>query len=247
MIVVSAVQGYSEAPKASGSRTPVTVADRIKDFILSEGLQPGDLLPTENDLCQQLGVSRSSVREAVRNLSTLGIVDVRHGYGTFVGEMSLDALVETLVFRGVLSPGDDLSALKDVVEVRQALDQGLASQIVASLTGTVNPKLQGLVDEMVALATEGKTFPQHDRAFHTGLLEQLDNSLVGQLVTAFWDVHTTVVPKLGLSVASDLEQTARSHGLMLEAAQNGDVEAFREAIASHYDPIQRALDAKKAR
>ncbi|MGO2025026.1 MAG: FadR/GntR family transcriptional regulator [Brevibacterium aurantiacum] len=219
-----------------------TTSDRIKDLILSDGLRPGDLLPTEGELCERLGVSRSNVREAIRKLSTLDIVDVRHGHGTYVGEMSLDALVEALVFRGVLSPGDDLRALRDVVEVRQALDFGMSKAIVKSLEGTANPELSALVDDMVAMAKEGRSFPQQDRAFHTGLLSALDNSLVGQLVAAFWDVHTAVLPRLNVAVAADLEQTAKAHGEMLEAAQAGDVKAFHAAITVHYDPIARALD-----
>ena len=222
----------------------VTTSDRIKDLILSDGLRPGDLLPTEGELCSRLGVSRSNVREAIRKLSTLDIVDVRHGHGTYVGEMTLDALVEALVFRGVLSPGDDLDALRDVVEVRKALDHGMSEQIVEALKGTDNPELKALVDEMTTLAADGKTFPQQDRAFHTGLLAKLGNSLVGQLVAAFWDVHTAVLPKLNVAVASDLEQTAKAHGLMLEAAESGDAEAFRAAIAAHYEPIMRALEKK---
>ena len=222
----------------------VTTSDRIKDLILSDGLRPGDLLPTEGELCSRLGVSRSNVREAIRKLSTLDIVDVRHGHGTYVGEMTLDALVEALVFRGVLSPGDDLDALRDVVEVRKALDHGMSEQIVAALKGTENSELKALVDEMTALAAAGKTFPQQDRAFHTGLLAKLGNSLVGQLVAAFWDVHTAVLPKLNVAVASDLEQTAQAHGLMLEAAESGDAEAFRAAITAHYEPIMRALEQK---
>jgi DNA-binding FadR family transcriptional regulator len=222
----------------------VTTSDRIKDLILSDGLRPGDLLPTEGELCSRLGVSRSNVREAIRKLSTLDIVDVRHGHGTYVGEMTLDALVEALVFRGVLSPGDDLDALRDVVEVRKALDHGMSEQIVDALKGTENSELKALVDEMTALAAAGKTFPQQDRAFHTGLLAKLGNSLVGQLVAAFWDVHTAVLPKLNVAVASDLEQTAQAHGLMLEAAESGDAEAFRAAITAHYEPIMRALEEK---
>jgi DNA-binding FadR family transcriptional regulator len=222
----------------------VTTSDRIKDLILSDGLRPGDLLPAEGELCTRLGVSRSNVREAIRKLSTLDIVDVRHGHGTYVGEMTLDALVEALVFRGVLSPGDDLDALRDVVEVRKALDHGMSEQIVHVLNGTENSELKDLVDEMTALAADGKTFPQQDRAFHTGLLAKLGNSLVGQLVAAFWDVHTAVLPKLNVAVASDLEQTARAHGLMLEAAESGDAEAFRAAITAHYEPIMRALEQK---
>ncbi len=155
--------------------------------------------------------------------------------------MSLDSLVEALVFRGVLSPGDDLRALRDVVEVRQALDSAMAARIVASLAGTSNPDLHALVDEMVTAAGQGQNFAKQDRAFHTALLARLDNSLVGQLVAAFWDVHTAVVPKLGLSVASDLVQTARAHGLMLDAAEAGDVDAFLAAVVAHYEPIDRAL------
>ena len=222
----------------------VTTSDRIKDLILSDGLRPVDLLPTEGELCSRLGVSRSNVREAIRKLSTLDIVDVRHGHGTYVGEMTLDALVEALVFRGVLSPGDDLDALRDVVEVRKALDHGMSEQIVDALKGTENSELKALVDEMTALAAAGKTFPQQDRAFNTGLLAKLGNSLVGQLVAAFWDVHTAVLPKLNVAVASDLEQTAQAHGLMLEAAESGDAEAFRAAITAHYEPIMRALEQK---
>jgi DNA-binding FadR family transcriptional regulator len=97
---------------------------------------------------------------------------------------------------------------------------------------------------MVAKATGGSPFPDEDRAFHTGLLARLDNSLVGQLVGAFWDVHTAVVPKLGVSVAVDLERTARAHGEMLEAAEAGDVERFRLAVTTHYEPIQRSLDER---
>src|SRR5699024_10123992 len=213
---------------------------------LADGLCPGDLLPTEGELCARLGVSRSNVREAIRKLTTLDIVDVRHGHGTYVGQMSLDALVEALVFRRVLSPGDDVCALRDVVAVRQALDHGMSQQIGGALVGTPLPDLSALPDGIVAMAGDGRCFPQQERAFHTGLLARLDNSLVGQLVAAFWDVPTAVLPKLNVVVAADLEQTARAHGLMLEAAESGDAEAFRTAIAAHYEPIMRALDQRSS-
>src|SRR5690606_15222188 len=65
-------------------------ADRIRELILTRELRTGDPLPTEAELCDALDVSRSSVREAIRSLATLDIVEVRHGHGTFVGKMSLD-------------------------------------------------------------------------------------------------------------------------------------------------------------
>lgn len=108
--------------------------------------------------------------------------------------------------------------------------------------GTTNPDLKALVDEMVSMAAAGKTVPPQDRAFHTGLLAHLGNSLVGQLVAAFRDVHTAVLPKHDVAVAADLDRTARAHGLMLEAAESGDAEAFCAAITAHFEPIMRALE-----
>ena len=86
-------------PRPAGGES---VVDRIKEYILTNRLAPGDPLPTENELSEQLKVSRSRIREAVKTLSALDIVEVRHGYGTYVGRMSFSAMVESLAFRGML-------------------------------------------------------------------------------------------------------------------------------------------------
>ncbi|QIK84244.1 FadR/GntR family transcriptional regulator [Sanguibacter sp. HDW7] len=243
------MRGHESATEALGRGAAVPTptrrdetARRIKELVLRRGLQPGDPMPTETELCELLGVSRSSVREAVRTLSTLDIVEVRHGRGTFVGEMRLDALVETLVFRGVITAGDDVHALREVVEVRQTLDDSVAERVTASFRDTENPELHALVDEMVEAAERGETFLTADRAFHAALLARIDNTLVGQLVTAFWDVHSAVMPRLGLQLPDDLSETARAHGDMLRAAEAGDAAAFRAAVTEHYAPLRRMLD-----
>lgn len=239
-----AQQGQTRT-NATMSRASSTAA-QIKDFILTQGLRPGDPLPTEAELCALLGVSRGSVREAVRTLATLDIVEVRHGHGTFVGQMSLDALVESLVFRGVLSPGDDLHALREVLEVRQALDLAFADKVAAAFEGTTNPEISALVDQMNELAEQGLPFTEQDRQFHAAMLSRVDNSLVAQLVTAFWDVHTAVLPRLGVQVPEDITQTVHAHGEMLKAAEAGDADALRRSIVHHYGPLRRALYPESA-
>lgn len=235
----------STTSRASRMRRSTT-ADQIKQLILSRGLTPGDPLPTESELCEELDVSRSSVREAIRTLSTLDIVDVRHGHGTYVGAMSLDPMVEALVFRGVLSPEGSLQALREVVEVRLALDLSMAESIVAAAQHDTDDQLDQLVDEMVDKASRGEYFLEADRAFHTRLFEALDNRLVGQLVGAFWDVHTAVLPQLGIAPPHDIHQTAKAHGDMLKAARAGDVPAYRQAVVEHYQPLQRVLASAEA-
>lgn len=221
-----------------------TTAEQIKRLILHNGLHPGDPIPTETELCQELGVSRSSVREAIRTLATLDIVEVRHGFGTVVGQMRLTPLVETLVFRGVLSPGNELAALREVVELRQSLDLALADRVIDCHRGKPNPTLSGLARQMLVHAEAGRTFLKEDRSFHTELLAPIQNQLAVQLVAAFWDIHSAVLPRLGLALPSDILRTARAHGAILTAAQDGDSVAYRDAIIDHYEPLLRMLGSK---
>ncbi len=216
--------------------------DAIKEYLLENRLHPGDPLPTESVLCEQLGVSRSSVREAVRTLSALDIVDVRHGTGTFVGKLSLEPLVNGLAFRGMLSPGEDYQALREVVEIRTALDLGVAEALVEAMTGTDNAELHELVDQMVDLTKRGCAFTEQDCAFHVILLSRLPNRLLGQMVEALWKVHTSVLPRLGVPTPADIVQTAAAHGEMLEAAERGDLAGYRAAVIRHYEPLLRVLD-----
>lgn len=219
-----------------------TTAQRIKNYILSNRLHPGDVLPTESVLCTALNVSRSSVREAIKRLATLDIVEVRHGYGTFVGNLSLAPLVEGLVFRGVLSPGDDLAALREVVEVRRSLDLALSDALVDAMRGADHPELDSLVEAMEKHSARGEPFLEEDRRFHAILASKIGNQLFEQLVVAFWEVHSAVAPRLGLPTARRIADTVSAHRAILRAAEAGDTTALKAAIIDHYAPLQELLE-----
>lgn len=216
------------------------VIERIKEYILRNQLKPGDLLPTESELCEAVGASRSSVREAVKTLSALDIVEVRHGHGTFVGGMSLAALVEGLAFRGLLSGEDDHHVLQQVVDVRQTIEQGLAAQIMAKLGGDQVDGLAHLAEEMGEHAARGEEFLEADREFHLKLMEPLGNDLILQLTEAFWTVQAIVAPTLRTQ-APDLVITARLHSAIVDAIRADDAAAVRQAVADHYSPIRAAI------
>ncbi|SDN21591.1 DNA-binding transcriptional regulator, FadR family [Actinomyces ruminicola] len=226
----------------SGTTTQATSAmNSIKDYILQSHLQPGDPLPTESQLCETLGMSRSSVREAVRTLAALDIVEVRHGHGMFVGQVSMRPMVESLVFRGLLKPGDDYRSLREVVQVRRTLDTALAQAVVEAWQGREDPAIDDVVDQMEALAERGETFTDQDRSFHRMLLAPVPNQLFAHLMEAFWAVHTLTVPMLDAPRPEDIVNTAKAHRAMLQAARSGDVEAYREAVVAHYEPLANAL------
>lgn len=116
----------------------------------------------------------------------------------------------------------------------------------ASEGGTDADELQGLVDEMALRADRSETFLEADREFHTKLFSATGNRLAEQLVGAFWDVHTAVIPLLGIVMPDDVKQIAKAHGDMLSAAVAGDVEAYRRAVLAHYAPLQRSLSTATA-
>lgn len=220
----------------------VATGEGIKNLILTQGLQPGDPLPSEQILIDSLGVSRSSVREAIRHLQALDIVNVKQGSGTFVGKLSMEPLVEALVFRAQLNLGATESTLGEVIEVRQMLDSGTGPLVCETFNGTEQPELREIVEKMVAKADAGKTFSELDFSFHDGLLARAGNETVRQLVNSLWRVHQIVLPRLSSEViASRLGETARAHGLMLDAACSGDLSAYIKAVAAHYQPIREVL------
>src|SRR5882757_3657773 len=98
--------------------------DQIKNLILRLGLSAGDAMPTEAELAAQLNVGRNSVREAIKALQAVGIVEVRRGLGMYVGKMSLGALVNELTFHTRITLRDGRTGLAELTEVREALESG---------------------------------------------------------------------------------------------------------------------------
>jgi DNA-binding FadR family transcriptional regulator len=205
-----------------------STTDAIKQHIIDSGLGPGDLMPTETELCEALGVSRSSVREAIRTLGSLDIVEVRHGHGTFVGRMSLDPLVNGMVFRLSMRGEHAVTALRNVVQTRIALDLAMTDDLVKAYNGTYDSSMHALVDDMRTHTEQGtpsstKTAtsmpasprggqPDHQRA-RRGLLG---------------DPHPRLL--LGISTPQDIMDTVEAHEAILLAVESGDVEAYCSAV-----------------
>lgn len=236
----------TEPTSAPSANRSTTTMDAIKSYIMNHDLKPGDPLPTEATLCNDLGVSRSSVREALRKLEALDIVTVHQGRGSFVGDMSMEPLIQTLILRNALDHATGSESLRDVVATRRALDLGIAEDVVRTFSGTSNPELHALVDKMVEKANRGEVYIDEDIAFHNALTEFTGDSIIRQLMSAMWLVHQAFIPQLDTPKHDQLVATAHAHGDMLKAAEDGDVVAYKKAVIAHYGPLAELIDLSAA-
>lgn len=213
---------------------------QIKQIIDERGLSAGDPLPTELELMEVLDVSRNSLREALRALQAVGVVDIRHGYGMYVGRLSLGALVDELTFHGRLSEGSGAADLANLVEIREVLELGLLDLVLERITPEGLQRLDQAVVQMEDEATRGLLFPDTDRLFHERLYEPLGNPLVNVLLKAFWDAYHSLQSELLPPNESPVE-VAERHRRIYTSLVNANRRATRTAMASHFEGIRRRL------
>jgi DNA-binding FadR family transcriptional regulator len=211
-------------------------------LILDRGLRSGDPLPTETDLMEELGVSRNSVREALKGLQALDIVEIRHGYGTYVGRLSLTPLADGLTFRTLQGSASDVRALSEILEVREVLEAGLIRRVAATIPDEDLAALDAVVRLMDARARTGETFADEDREFHEVLYRSLGNTLVPQLLGVFWNVFDRVSNIRGWNHDPSPIGTVRRHRAIVTALRGHDVEAAEEALARHFRSIDTRVE-----
>lgn len=226
---------------AARSTTQQTIHD-LKDYIRAHGLRPGDALPSEAYLCEEFSCSRSALREAVRALVALDIIEVRHGYGTFVAGMSLAPFIDALVFRTLIDRADSHDTLRQVIESRELLDSCLGAELIEVFTPQYGAELELLLHELAAPQRPGPAFEAAERAFHHALLEGVRNPLIRDLAEAFRRIQTEAQRGLGLVLPPEVGAVQRAHTALLDALRSADPVAYRAAVAAHYAPYLRALD-----
>jgi DNA-binding FadR family transcriptional regulator len=173
-------------------------------------------------------------------LEALGIVEIRHGFGTYVGGSTLTALESGLRFRAERSLHEGLAEIRELLDVREVLEVGLMDRVVTVLTDADLAALAEVVAEMAAAAERGEHFENADWRFHEGLYRPLDNHLVVDLLRVFWDVFHQVEP--GLPGARYTPAAAAGwHRDILAALVARDVERARAAMSAHFSDIRERL------
>ncbi|MBT2490244.1 FadR family transcriptional regulator [Streptomyces sp. ISL-96] len=211
--------------------------EKIKEMIVSGALRPGDRLPKESELAAELGLSRNSLREAVRALSLIRILDVRQGDGTYVTSLDPQLLLEAMSF--VVDFHRDDTVL-EFLAVRRILEPAAtamaATRISEAELGALSAQLDALgpdpsVEELVA----------SDLEFHRRIVRGSGNSVLCSLLDGLSGPTTRARIWRGLTQEDAVSRTLHEHRAILAALRDQDVEAARSWATVHIASVEQWL------
>ena len=217
-----------------GVRLAQTIAERIREMIVRDGMAAGDQLPTENELMASFEVGRSTIREAIKQLQAENVVEIRRGRGSFVAD-------RTGVTRDPLGLGfeeEQSRVLRELMEVRLLLEPGIAGEAARCREKTDIDTMEQAVRDMAEASAAGEDYVRFDYAFHMAMAESLRNLVLRRMYPVIFE-----------AIAQGYQRTAHMHGSaevalgyhreILAAIKRGDAAAASETTRKH---ILQALD-----
>jgi DNA-binding FadR family transcriptional regulator len=208
--------------------------EKIKAMILSGELKPGDRLPVEKVLAQRLGLSRNSLREAIRALSVLRVLETRQGAGTFVTSLAPGLVLDAVSF--IVNFHDPHTAI-DFLEVRRLLEAEAAARAATRISPTEIEELYELNERIRAIATDSSLDAERlinvDRQFHAKIAAASGNLALAAL-TDMLGGQTAPARSLRLVAhASTATSTITEHDDIIAALAAGNAERARLRSAVH--------------
>jgi DNA-binding FadR family transcriptional regulator len=228
--------GRSISPLSRPPLLHVSVQESLRGFIEENKLKAGDALPPETFLAQQLGVGRNSVREAIKALESLGILETRRGIGVFVKEFSFKPLLDNLAY----GLQDSLRDVEELREIRRVLETGLIGKTIEAISGEDIAALRDVTESMRRHAEKNESFAAQDQQFHQLLFRCQNNRMLSALIDIFWQAFNKASNFANLGNPTPLA-TWRDHHEIVEAVAAKDVERARQRLDDHYRGIQQVL------
>jgi GntR family transcriptional repressor for pyruvate dehydrogenase complex len=210
------------------------IARKLLDYLLAGHLAPGHRLPSERQLAQDLGVGRSIVREALKSLTLLGIVEVRQGDGTFLRSTESELLPHAIEWGLLLGT----RRTKDVIEARRYIEPIVAGLAAERRDEDAIPDLERHLKAMYAADGDPDAFVAADIAFHLRLAEAARNEAFLQILTSIRTLLQAWINR-NVSEAERVAILADEHTPIYEAIVAGDPVAARDAMEDH---MTRALE-----
>lgn len=201
-------------------------SEKMLKYITENALAPGERLGTEKDLAEELGVSRSTIREAIKILVSRNILEVKQGSGTYISE--LRGIVEDPLGLGLIS--DRLKLTWDLLEVRMMIEPSIAYMAAMNATESQLAELEALCDEMEVLTSKNMDRRVPDIRFHVGVAEASGNLVAPNLIPI---IDKAVELFVHYTRRERAPETVATHREILEGLKRRDPEWARDMMSMH--------------
>ncbi len=226
----------SRAPEfIKRSRLSEDVAKRIQQLIL-EKLTVGDKLPPERELAEMFGVSRSSVRDAVRTLELMGLVERRQGSGTLVRDLSAEALINPLSAMLVRKR----KLVGELLDVRKIIEPPLAARAALHASADEIAELEEILARQEEKVERGEVAIDEDSEFHYGIAMAAENSVVLNVLDVLMDLLRETRER-SLQVAGRPQKSLAGHRRILAAIRRHDGAAAETAMRRHIQDVEQIV------
>jgi GntR family transcriptional repressor for pyruvate dehydrogenase complex len=211
------------------------VAKQIERLILKK-LQPGDKLPSERELAEMLRVSRGSIRDAIRGLELMGLVEPRQGAGTIVREVSVDSLVNP--FANALKRRKEL--VGELLDFRKMLEPPLAARAATRASAEEISEMEEILRRQEEKQSQGDAAVAEDTEFHYSVALASDNSVVLKVIDILMDLLRETRTR-SLQVEGRPQRSLSGHRRILAAIKRHDGEAAKAAMRRHLEDVEEIV------
>lgn len=210
------------------------VVNAMAQLVMQRVWSPGDPIPSEKELAARFGVGRSTVREAIQSLVTLGVVEIRHGEGSFIREPTSELLSGAFLWGLLLSPRN----VGDFTEFRICIEATCAGIAARTRSQAVIDKLYEVLDLMKS-SPRDQVF-QHDNRFHVLIGEATGNPIFAKVVETLQSTVRLWFP-VTYSLTGTADDTLAEHRAIADAIRDQDVAGARKAMRDHLSKASKRL------
>ncbi len=200
----------------------------IRSYIIRNELRAGDSLPTEQNMCQMLGVSRNVLREAIKSMELMGMIQSCPGRGTVVKEFNLDFIFQNVLFFTV---GEEKKSIREMLMIRKSIELSYMRQAYLALSGEDIRYIRECLESIKSKWQQRIFFHADDKNFHMALFRHLNNSVLTSLLDAIWAVDENFQPE---EKTKHLDNTIAKHEAIVVALEQHDYDAFAKAMEAHF-------------
>lgn len=222
------MKGSNSMNSVPGEKRYAQAFREIRAYIIHNNLQPGDKLPTEQSLCERLGVSRNVLREAIKSMELMDLVVAQPGRGTTLKTFNLDFVLQNVIFASV---GEEESTVAEMLDIRKRLELGFMKQAYQSLTEEDIRLIRRILTHIRQEWEQHRFFHADDREFHMTIFRRIGNRTLLSMMKAIWDVDANFKTEQKFK---HLDETIIKHENIVRALEARNQEAFEAAMMAHF-------------